>query len=233
MPTVFVTGANRGIGLGLVKAYLKKGYKVLATCRDAEHATDLKGLKGDIEIHKLDVTDTGAVSREAAELADVPIDILINNAGVLGGPAFNRDHPGQTFGTVDYGGLRFTLETNTIAPLIVTEAFTPNLEKGSEKKVITITSRMGSISEMEGEYLAYRASKAAVNAIMKNISHPLKEKGIAVAVLHPGWVRTDMGSQAAPLSIEESVEGLVKVIDGLTLSETGCFKNHLGEAIPW
>jgi len=233
MPTVMITGANRGLGLGLAKAYLAKGYDVIATARNPEKAKELKALEGPIEVHKLDVTDHPAVDALAEKLKRSAIDILINNAGVLGGPTFRKDNPGQNFGSVDFDGLRYTLEVNSIAPLKVTEAFTAQVAASKLKKVITLTSRMGAIGEMEGGFVAYRSSKAAVNAIMKNISHALKEKGISVAVLHPGWVKTDMGSQAAPVEIADSVKGLIEQIDHLSLAETGCFKTFEGVAVSW
>jgi len=231
MPTVFITGANRGIGLGLAKAFKAAGYDVIATARHPEKANDLKALE--VEVHQLDVTDHAAIEALAETLKGRAIDILINNAGVLGGPRFNRDDQSQTFGTVDYEGLRYTLEINTLSPLKIAEAFLPNLLKGADKKLINITSRMGAINEMEAGYLAYRTSKAALNAVMRNVTAEVKGKGVTVAVLHPGWVRTDMGSSAAPLSVEDSVAGLCKVIYALDFSETGCFKNHLGETIGW
>ncbi len=233
MPTVLITGANRGLGLGLTKAYLKKGWDVIATCRNPEKANELKGLSGNLEIHSLDVIDFAAVDSLAGELKGRAIDVLINNAGVLGSPAFEKGGAGQTLGDMDYDGLRHTLEVNTIAPLKITEALLPNIEESDQKKVVTITSAMGSLEAMGDGFITYRSSKCAVNSIMRNLSIGLKEKGITVAVLHPGWVRTDMGSEAAPLAIEESVKGLVAEIDKLDLEHTGCWKDHAGETIPW
>ena len=233
MPSVLITGANRGIGLGLAKAYLADGWEVIATARNPEKSNELNGLGGNLEIHALDVTDHAAVDELAENLKGRAIDVLINNAGVLGSPTFKKGGVGQTLGDMDYDGFRHTLEVNTIAPLKVTEALLPNLELGEQKKLITITSAMGSLATMEDGFIAYRTSKSAVNAIMRNLSIGLKEKGIAVAVLHPGWVRTDMGSGEAPLSIEKSVAGLIREIDKLHLEHTGCCKNHAGETIPW
>ncbi len=233
MPSVLITGANRGIGLGLTKAYLKKGWAVTATCRDPDNAPELKALSGKIHFHPLDVTDSDQVDALAGELEGQPIDVLINNAGVLGSPNFDKGGAGQTLGDIDYDGFRYTLEVNTLAPLKVTEALLPNLELGEQKKLIALTSRMGSMAEMEGGFIAYRTSKAALNAVMRNLSIALKEKGIAVAVLHPGWVKTDMGSEAAPVEIADSVKGLIEQIDHLHLEHTGCCKDHTGETIPW
>lgn len=233
MPSVLITGANRGLGLGLTKAYLEKGWAVTATCRDPDNAPELKALSGEIHFHPMDVTDAGQVDALAKEIEGQPLDVLINNAGVLGSPNFDRGGAGQNLGDIDYDGLRRTLEVNTIAPLKVTEALLPNLELGEQKKLIALTSRMGSIGTMDGGFISYRTSKAALNAIMRNLSIALKEKGIAVAVLHPGWVKTDMGSDAAPVEIVDSVKGLIEQIDHLHLEHTGCCKDHTGETIPW
>jgi NAD(P)-dependent dehydrogenase (short-subunit alcohol dehydrogenase family) len=233
MPSVLITGANRGLGLGLTKAYLEKGWSVTATCRDPDNAPELKALSGKIHFHPLDVTNHKEIDALAKEIEGQPLDVLINNAGVLGSPNFDRGGAGQNLGDIDYDGLRRTLEVNTIAPLKVTEALLPNLELGEQKKLIALTSRMGSMAEMEGGFISYRTSKAALNAIMRNLSIALKEKGIAVAVLHPGWVKTDMGSDAAPVEIVDSVRGLIEQIDHLHLEHTGCCKAHTGETIPW
>ncbi len=232
MPTVMITGANRGIGLGLAKAYLKNGWAVITTARSPEKASELNGLGG-VEVYTLDVTDHKAIDDLAEKLKGRPIDVLINNAGVLGSADFEKGSLDQSIGSMDFGGMRHTLEVNTISPLKVSEAFLPNLEAGDQKKLITITSGMGSIGTTGGGYISYRTSKAGVNAVMKNISIPLKDKGIAVAVLHPGWVKTDMGSAAAPTEVSESVAGLVKQIDALTLEQTGCFRDFTGKEIPW
>lgn len=233
MPSVLITGASRGIGLGLTKAFLAKGWDVTATCRDPDNAPELRALSGKIHFHPLDVTIHKEIDALAKEIEGQPIDVLINNAGVLGSDSFEKGGVGQTLGDMDYEGLRHTLEVNTIAPLKVTEALLPNLELGDQKKLITITSRMGSLDEMGDGFVAYRTSKTAVNAIMRNLSVGLKEKGITVAVLHPGWVKTDMGSDEAPVEIADSVEGLVREIEKLHLEETGCCKDHTGETIPW
>lgn len=233
MPTVMITGANRGIGLGLAKAYLETGWDVIATCRNPDSADDLKALGGSLEIHKMEVTDADDVSALATALQGRAIDILINNAGVIGGLRFKKDGPGQSFGAIDYEGFAYTLEVNTLAPLRVAERFITNLMSGQQKKLINITSRMGSLTEMEPGFIAYRTSKAALNAAMLNIVPDMKERGITVAVLHPGWVKTDMGSDAAPLLVDDSVKGLVEVIDSLTLKDTGAYRNNLGETIPW
>ncbi len=233
MPSVLITGANRGIGLGLTKAYLEKGWAVTATCRNPDNAPELKALSGEIHFHPLDVSDHQAIDDLAKEIEGQPLDVLINNAGVLGSPTFKKGGVGQTLGDMDYDGFRHTLEVNTIAPLKVTEALLPNLELGEQKKLITITSAMGSLETMEEGFTAYRTSKSAVNAIMRTLSFGLKEKGIMVAVLHPGWVRTDMGGPEAPVSIAESAAGLKEQIEKLDLSSSGTFRNFKGETHPF
>lgn len=234
MLSVLITGANRGIGLGLVKAYLGDGWQVIATCRNPGAADALRALNQEnLEIYPLDVTDHPGIDGLAEKLKGRAIDVLINNAGILGSPTFEKGGVGQTLGDMDYDGLRHTLEVNTIAPLKVTEALLPNLELGKQKKLITITSTMGSIETMEDGFVAYRTSKSAVNAIMHNLSFGLKEKGIMVAVLHPGWVRTDMGGPDAPVSVEESAAGLKLQIEKLDISSSGTFRNFQGETHPF
>lgn len=234
MPSVLITGANRGIGFGLVKAYLGDGWQVIATCRNPGAADGLRALdQENLEIFPLDVTDHPGIDALAEKLKGRAIDVLINNAGILGSPTFENGGAGQTLGDMDYDGFRHTLEVNTIAPLKVTEALLPNLELGEQKKLITITSNMGSIETMEDGFVAYRTSKSAVNAIMRTLSFGLKEKGIMVAVLHPGWVRTDMGGPDAPVSIAESAAGLKLQIEKMDISSSGTFRNFQGETHPF
>lgn len=233
MPTVLITGSNRGIGLGLARSFAADGWTVIATCREPDKAEDLKKIPGEVEIHRLDVTDHKAIEALAEKLKGRPIDVLVNNAGVLGSRTFERGGPGQQFGDMDYEGLRHVLEVNTIAPLRMVEAFADHVAASGQKKIVTITSAMGSLSAMEPGHIAYRTSKAAVNAIMRNVAFTLKEKGISVALLHPGWVRTDMGSEEAPVTVEESVKGLREQIGKMHLGWTAPVKNYKGETIPW
>ena len=233
MPTVLITGANRGLGFGFARCYLEFGWHVIATCRKPEKANELNGLDGNLDVLALDVTDHDAIDALAKKLVGQPIDVLINNAGILGSPRFERDGPGQRFGEMDYKGFRQVLEVNTLAPLKMVEAFVEHVAASTQKKIVTISTAMGSIARMEPGFIAYRTSKAAVNAIMRNIAFDLKQKGIVSIHLHPGWVKTDMGTDAAPLEVHESIHGLIKEIEKLDHTCHSCFRNHEGEEIPW
>lgn len=234
MPSVLITGANRGIGLGLVKAYLRGGWRVIATCRNPGAADALRALNQEnLEIYPLNVTDHPGIDALAEKLKGRAIDVLINNAGILGSPTFERGGAGQTLGDMDYDGFRHTLEVNTIAPLKVTEAFLDHIAASDQKKIVTIASAMGSLSNMEPGFIAYSISKTAVNSVMRNIAPTLREKGISVMLLNPGWVKTDMGSEAGRYTVEESVKGLKEQIEKLDIASTGSFKNFQGETHPF
>ena len=191
MPTVFITGANRGIGLEFTRQYAANGWAVIATCRNPIEPGELAKIPGNIEVHGLDVTDHRQVDRLAGELIGRPFDILINNAGVYG-------PRGMTADNMDYGEFEAVLRTNVLAPLKVSTAFTKNVAAGKDKKLVTISSAMGSIARGGGggEYI-YRTSKAAVNMVMRCLSGDLASRGVIVAMFHPGWVQTDMGGPGA------------------------------------
>jgi NAD(P)-dependent dehydrogenase (short-subunit alcohol dehydrogenase family) len=227
---VLVTGANRGLGLEFVKQYAEDGATVFACCRDPHTAKAMRTVSdaagGKVSMHALDVTDAGAIAALAKDFGDEPIDVLINNAGVYG--------PGQqSADEMDYEGWAKTFATNTMAPLRVAQTFHRNLKKGKDKKLVTITSRMGSTADSSGGYLAYRSSKAAVNNVMRGLSLAWKEDGIVVSLLHPGWVKTDMGGKGADLEIHESVTGMRRVIAGLSMAKSGTFLDYRGGEIPW
>lgn len=224
--SVLITGANRGIGLAYARHYARAGWRVFATCRDPAAAVELGAVAGDISMHPLDVADFDAVRGLAATLRDEAIDLLINNAGIYGSD-------GQTFGRIDYEGWARTFQVNTMAPVAVTEAFVEHLSRGAGRLVACMTSQMGSISDGGGGYYQYRSSKAALNMAARSMARDLASKRIAVVVFHPGWVSTDMGGGAAPLSPEDSVASLTRIIDGLTLADSGRFLDYDGSEIPW
>lgn len=220
MPTVFITGDNRGIGLAFAQSYAASGWRVLAACRTPEKATALKAMKGDIAIYALDVTDAGELARLAKTLKDETIDVLINNAGVGGEESTE-------------GWLR-TLHINCIAPVRTTQALLPILVRSERKVVVSITSGMGSIADnTSGGSYAYRSSKAALNAAMKSLSVDLAKRGISVIVLNPGWVKTDMGGVGARLTADDSATRMRKVIDNAGPAQSGKFFNHDGAEYPW
>ena len=230
MATVLITGANRGIGLEFVKQYLARGEKVVATCRDLEAATELQQLRAENEnlsLLSLDVSCDESLTAFPAQLENTPIDIFINNAGVYG----PRD---SVFNNVDEENWLPVLRVNAIAPMLLTQLIIENLKLGQDKKLLYITSKMGSIDDNKGggSYV-YRSSKAALNAVVKSIAVDLADDGFAVAVLHPGWVRTDMGGPNGLIDAGTSVAGMVSVIDNLGRSNTGSFFNYDGTIIPW
>jgi NAD(P)-dependent dehydrogenase (short-subunit alcohol dehydrogenase family) len=219
MTTSLVTGCNRGIGLQLVSQLKDRGDHVIGVCRSTNTDLDALGIR---VISGVDVSDGESVSKLAAEIGDEPIDILINNAGIL-----RRD----TFGSLDYDEMLEQYRVNALGPLRVTEALAGNLNKGA--KVAIVTSRVGSIDDnSSGGNWGYRASKTAVNMIGTNLKHELKPRGIAVALLHPGFVATDMtGGQG--VKPEDSARGLLERIDGLTLENSGSFWHAEGYELPW
>lgn len=231
MPTVLITGANRGLGLEFCRQYSDEGWSVLACCRCPESATALAGLQksaGDLQLHRLDVGDFDAIDALARRLEGHPIDILINNAGVYG------DTPRTAFGRIDYQRWLEVLRINTLAPVRTIEAFVAHLQAGERRLTVAITSLMGSMGDnSSGGALLYRSSKAGLNAAMKSLSFDLRGFGIGVLILHPGWVRTDMGGTNAPLEPSESVAGLRQVIDHYQPALSGRFLDFRGESVPW
>ena len=223
-PTVLITGANRGIGLEYAKQLSAKGYMVIGTARNPAEAEELEVVADRVE--QLDVTDPASVAGLADRLDGVPIDILINNAGI-----FERDD--VTIDKVDYDMMERTFAVNTLGPLRVTQALLPNLRAGQGKTIISMTSGLGSIEKSNGRWYAYRASKSALNQINKIWSVELASDGFLCVVLHPGWVQTDMGGPNATYTPEESVSGLVEVIEGLGPEDNGRFYDLKGESIPW
>ena len=227
MPSVLITGANRGLGLEFTRQYAADGWQVFAACRDPARARNLAAVEGDVSAETLDVDDGPQVAALANKLSGQPIDVLINNAGIYGPKDVTRD-------TVVYDAWGQVFRTNAMSPLAVSAAFAANVAQGGQKKIITLSSIMGSIAENDssGDFI-YRSSKAAVNAVMKSLAGDLKSEGITVAVLHPGWVRTDMGGPDAAIEAPESVTGMRAVIAGLKESDSGRFLNYDGTEIPW
>lgn len=226
MPTVLITGTNRGIGLEFVRAYAADGWRVHAAARRPAAATELDRVKGDVTVHSLDVADDAAIAALARALDGEAIDLLINNAGVIG--------PDNSFGCTDAGAWLETLRVNTIAPLHMLEQFLPHLLRGRLRCAVTLTSKMGSIADngSGGSYI-YRSSKAALNAVMRSAAIDLKPKGVTVIVFHPGWVRTDMGGSSAPIDTRTSVAGMRAKIATLAPADSGRFFNYDGKELPW
>ncbi|EEX31722.1 MULTISPECIES: SDR family oxidoreductase [Vibrio] len=226
MKTVLITGANRGIGLSLVKNYHAQGWQVHATYRSEKSSQDLLELEGDnLTCHPLDVTDYQGLSEFANALP--ALDVLINNAGYYG-------PKGYGFGNTDIDEWRKVLEINTIAPLKLVEALFPNLQTGQLKKIACLSSKVGSMTEnTSGGGYIYRSSKAALNSVVKSLSNDLSSQGFTVLALHPGWVQTEMGGPNALIDTQTSAAGLVEVIESADISRSGEFINYDGTALPW
>ena len=231
MPTVLITGASRGIGLEFVRQYLADDWRVLACCRNPASADKLTALAaasdGRVTVHALDVDDAGNARGLAAELDGTAIDVLINNAGITG-------HRDNGLGSMDYEAWEAALRTNVLGPMKVTEALIDLLLAGEQKKLVTISSRMGSIGEnAAANAITYRSSKTAVNMVMSCLANGLADKGVTAVCFHPGWVQTDMGGPNAAVTPEDSVTGMRQVIGKLTPRDNGTFRNFDGGKIAW
>ena len=230
MTNVLVTGANRGLGLGFVKNYLGKNVNVVSTTRDLKSSKELSALKerfpNNLEIYELDVLKENAGHTLANFLRDRPIDILINNAGI--------GSTNQHFQEVSPKPWLEVLKVNLIAPLMVTQSIINNVKKGVAKKIYFLSSQLGSIEgNTSGGMYIYRSSKTGLNQVVKSLSVDLKPQGITVISLHPGWVKTDMGGPNAPVSIDESIKGMIQVIHTTDIRDTGRFLNYDGQELPW
>ena len=224
MTTIMITGASRGLGLEFARQFYNEECRVIATCRSPKDANELNAI-GDIDVHSLDVTDDKSVTTLADKLRGENIDILINNAGVIG----QRDG----FGRIDYDIWAETMDTNVFGPMRVAEAFRDNVMNSYKKQMIFITSRMGSITEAVPNAYVYRSSKAALNMAVKCLSAELGEQGLIAVLFHPGHVQTDMGGQAAPVTPQKSIEGMKNQIVALTRDDNGRFLSYDGRQIPW
>ncbi|MBT8419785.1 MAG: SDR family oxidoreductase [Gammaproteobacteria bacterium] len=232
MPTILITGANRGIGLELTRQYVDDGWTVFACCRSPETAhalNDLAAGGSSVDVYRLDVTDADQRASLAARLRGKPIDILCNNAGISGNWAT------QGFGQCQADEWLKVLHINVIAPMLMTQDFVENVAVSERKIIANISSGIGSISNanvLDGRYI-YRSSKAALNMLSVSCAYDLAERGIVVVALHPGWVRTDMGGSNATLCVEESVTALRKNLARITFSDSGRFIDIDGGTIPW
>jgi NAD(P)-dependent dehydrogenase (short-subunit alcohol dehydrogenase family) len=226
MTTIVVTGANRGIGLEFARQYSAEGASVIACCRDTSKAGKLKELGSGVRVMPLDVADSGSVKAFAQALKGEAIDILINNAGWYGPEQQSPDDP-------DIDGFTETFRINSVSPLMVSHALKANLIRGKDKKLAVLTSKMGSISDSSGGSLAYRASKAALNMIFHGVAQEWAQDGILVAILHPGWVQTDMGGPGAMIAVRDSVTGLRQRIADLNRATSGHFLDYKGREIEW
>jgi NAD(P)-dependent dehydrogenase (short-subunit alcohol dehydrogenase family) len=226
---VLITGANRGIGLELTRQYAEEGAHVLAGCRSPQSAERLRavadGAQGRLSIHAMDVADENSIRAVAREIGERPIDILINNAGISGGKNQGLDN----IATADW---LHAFQVMTIGPFRVVQAFLPNLKHAQNPKIVTLTSQIGATSWGSGGIYVYASAKAAVNRVMLSLARDLKDEAI-VTLVHPGWVRTDMGGLNADISPEESAAGIRKLVAGLTRADSGKFYKWNGDIHPW
>lgn len=224
MSVVLITGAARGLGLEFVRQYAAGGHSVHATVRNPSAATDLMGIAGDVTVHALDMTDRAAIAVFSDRLDAPGIDIAVLNAGIMGERVLDAD-----------GGDKWldVLAVNTVAPTLLALALLPKV-RAATGRMVTITSQMGSIGDNgSGGFVPYRSSKAALNAAWVSLGVEWKLEPVALAVLHPGWVKTDMGGESAPTMPADSIAGMRRVIDGLR-SGAGCpFLDFQGKALPW
>lgn len=226
--TILITGANRGIGLEYVRQYAQAGHTVYATVRDVSSAYDLQALAArhsQVHVLPLDVADITAIRALATQLSELTIDILISNAGI---------YPPSRLGTTDPQAWLHAFQVNTLTTYYLAESFLTQLQRAESGKVIAMTSKMGSITDNSsgGEYI-YRSTKTALNMVVKSLALDLQPFNIAVALLHPGWVRTDMGGPNGLINTETSVTGLRKVIDELSVARSGEFIAYDGKTVPW
>lgn len=223
-PVVLITGANRGLGLEFARQYGDAGWQVIGTARKPETATDLNATGA--RVVQLDVTDGDSVAQMAAELDGQPIDLLINNAGVLDRNAVLPD--------VDMDTVEWILDVNVLGPMRVTQALLPNLSAGDRKTVINISSGLGSLTRNEaGGLYGYRESKAALNMFTLSLANEFRDEGFIVIAMNPGWVQTDMGGENAALKPEQSVSGVRSVIESLTPEDSGTFRVYSGGQETW
>lgn len=230
--TVLITGSSRGLGLELTQQYAADGWDVIATARTPDDDTDLQALAAshnNIRIEALDVTDHAQIEALADKLNGTAIDVLINNAGVLGDPGTQR------VGNLDFSVAAPLFETNTFGPLKIADAFLPHVAASETKKIINVSSIVGSLANTNGNILFYRASKSALNMLMRSFAKDTAKQGIIVGLIHPGVVDTDMSApfNIPKVSVEDSASGLRRVIDGYTPKTSGDFMQYTGETMAW
>ena len=246
MKTILVTGTNKGIGLEFARQYLNDGFKVIATCRNLSKLDGLDRLVNSfpdrISIYQMELLDEKSIESFSSKIKDIPIDIFINNAGLTFGYSRNAklSNTGislnklNTFGYIKSENWLPIFKANCIAPLLLTQLLYRNFLLGNQKKIVFISSKPASITENTGGsmYMS-RSSRSALNQVIKSLSVDLIKEGISVASISPGWVKTDSGGINALIDVHTSVTGIKKIINELTLENTGNFWDYNGEFIPW
>ena len=225
MTTILITGAGRGIGFELARQSLEKGWNVVGSVRSVDAQRELAQKLPQMAVLNFDVTEHQTVEK-VANAFHSPVDILINNAGIIG-PAK------QSTTQMDFDGFATTLEVNVLAPLRVTQVFLPLLKESENPRIINISSKMGRMEFAASDRIAYRASKAALNKVTQGLATDLRADGVSVVAMHPGWVQTDMGGEAADITPVESAAGILSVAEKLTLDQTGSFIDWDGVPRSW
>ena len=224
MANIIITGANRGLGLEFVKQ-LSRSNQVIATSRNVNKSKKLESIKN-IKMEELDLISKESIDTFVSKMGDKNIDLIINNAGVFHDEQFNND--------LDSALWQEEILINAISPIILTRKLKKNILSGTDKKIVFISSQMGSIDDnYSGSNYFYRSSKAALNAAAKSLAIDWKNDNLAVLMLHPGWVKTDMGGDEAKLSISESVQQMITMINNFSIEQTGSFLNYAGEKLEW
>ena len=231
MPTILITGANRGLGLEFCKQYAEAQWHVMACCRNPDTAEKLLELKrqfSELQIYPLNVENFSEIDDLSRHLSNETIDVLINNAGVYG------DQSGRGFGKLDYQKWTQSLIINAQSPIKMAEAFLPQLKRSEKKLIVSISSLMGSMADNSGGgSILYRSSKAALNSAMKSLAIDLQNQGVGVLIFHPGWVQTDMGGPNGLINAHESITGMRNVIEQFQLTQSGQFIKYDGTMMPW
>lgn len=229
MKSVLITGANRGIGLELTRQYAAEKWQVIACCRKPEQAIELQNVAQEayVQIVALDVTDKSQIDSLSQQLGRHKIDIIINNAGIYGPQDISLNN-------IDDNAWLETFKTNVIAPMAISAALVDNVATSQLKIIAAVSSILGSIeNNIDGGRYIYRSSKTALNSAFKALAIDLKKQGISVILLHPGWVKTDMGGRNAPIEPTESAKQIKKLLDSVTLKQSGMFLSYDGSKIPW
>ena len=230
MKTILITGCNRGIGFEFVRQFSLMDINIIATYRNKSSSEELLSLaekSSNIALLELDVSSNQSIEEFVNSMSEKPIDIYINNAGMMGSGA-------RTFGEVKGDRWLEVFNVNTVAPLLLTQKLFGNFLKGKDKKLVYVSSKVGSIGDNSGggSYI-YRSSKTALNQVVKSLSIDLNDQGFEVVAVHPGWVQTDMGGPNAIIDVTTSVAGLINIITNLKGSDSGKFFNFDGQTIPW
>lgn len=248
MKTTLITGANKGLGLEFVRQLSGSGWYVHACCRNPEQATELNALAeqsaGRISVHTLDVGDFAGIDALANAFKGKPIDLLLNNAGIIDTVPTSFSEGSRTtlqaLGNINYEGWSEVFRINVIGTMRVTEAFLENVAASDQKTIVMISSVMGSITACDpdkfppgGGIYVYRSSKAALNMVARNLAADIKARDMVVLSLNPGWVKTKMGGEGGMFTPEVSVGNMINVINNSTLADTGSFISHDGTRLTW